>query len=151
VLVGTGRERDALRQLAGTLDISERVVFAGIHPDVTCFYAIADLFVLPSRSEGSSNVLLEAMMAQVPIVATSAGGNPEIVLHEATGLLVPVGDQAALAGAIARLLREPELASRFVSSALARAVSEFSVDRYRRRLAGLYAEALGKATVGPRA
>jgi glycosyltransferase involved in cell wall biosynthesis len=149
VLVGTGPERDALRQLAGMLGISERVVFAGFYPDVTGFYGIADLFVLPSRSEGSSNVLLEAMMAQVPIVATSAGGNPEIVRHEDTGLLVPVGDQAALASAIARLLRERQLASRFVSSAHARVTSEFSVDSYRRRLAGLYAEALGKATARP--
>jgi glycosyltransferase involved in cell wall biosynthesis len=145
VLVGIGPEQEALGRLARSLGISERVVLAGFHPDVTRFFAIADVFVLPSHSEGSSNVLLEAMMARVPIAATSAGGNPEIVLHENTGLLAPVGDPQALAGAIARLLREPDLASRFADSASARAAREFSIECYQRRLSGFYAEALGKA------
>jgi len=145
VIVGFGPERNALGELARSLGIGEQVVFAGFHPDVSAFYAIADLFVLPSHSEGSSNVLLEAMMAGVPIVATDAGGNPEIVTHEETGLLVPVGDQAALARAVSRVLHEPLLTSRLVESARARAASEFSEDHYRRRLVGFYAEALGGA------
>ena len=79
------------------------------------FYAIADVVVLPSHSEGSSNVLLEAMMAGVPIVATTAGGIPEMVVD---GLVAAAG---------------------------ARARHEFSPDRYRRLLLGFYAEALGTA------
>lgn len=145
VIVGLGPERDLLSGLARSLGISQQVVFAGFHRDVSLFYSIADVFVLPSHSEGSSNVLLEAMMAGVPIVATNAGGNPEIVLHEETGLLVPVGDQAPLADAIRRLLQEPRFAWRLAESARARATSEFSEDRYRHRLAGFYAEALGKS------
>jgi glycosyltransferase involved in cell wall biosynthesis len=151
VIVGFGPEREALATLARTLGIDQQVVFAGFHADVSRYYAVANLFVLPSHSEGSSNVLLESMMAGVPIVATRAGGNPEIVLHEDTGLLVPVSDHSALAGAIARLLQEPELASRLVKAAHARAASEFSVDRYRQRLAGFYAEALGKVATSPAA
>jgi glycosyltransferase involved in cell wall biosynthesis len=148
VLVGIGPERDVLGRLAHSLSISERVVFAGFHADVSRFFAIADVFVLPSHSEGSSNVLLEAMMARVPIAATSAGGNPEIVLDEDTGLLVPPGDPCRLTAAIARLLRKPDLASRLADTALTRAASEFSVERYQRRLVGFYAEALGKAKAG---
>jgi glycosyltransferase involved in cell wall biosynthesis len=148
VLVGIGPERDTLARLAGSLGISERVVFAGFHADVTRFFAIADLFTLPSHSEGSSNVLLEAMMARVPIAATNAGGNAEIVLDEDTGLLVPVGDPAGFAAAIVRLLSEPELASRLAGAALVRAAGEFSVERYQQRLTGFYAEALGRATDG---
>lgn len=144
VLIGFGPERDALGRLAQSLGISDRIVFAGFHPDVTRFYAIAEVYVLPSHSEGSSNVLLEAMMAGTPIVATNAGGNPEIVLDEQTGLLVPVRDPQALAGAIRRLLSEPDLAERLADRASSRAASEFSVDRYRRRLSGFYAEALGR-------
>jgi glycosyltransferase involved in cell wall biosynthesis len=144
VLVGVGPEQGALERLAASLKISGRVVFAGFQRDVTHFYAIAHLFVLPSHSEGSSNVLLEAMMAGVPIVATRAGGTPEIVLDEDTGLLVPIRDPHALAGAIARLLHEPDLAARLAYSASARAVQEFSLDRYKRRLVGFYADALGK-------
>jgi glycosyltransferase involved in cell wall biosynthesis len=149
VLVGIGPEREALETLADSLGLGKRIVFAGFHADVSSFYAIADLFVLPSRSEGSSNVLLEAMMAGVPIVATSAGGNPEIVLNEQTGLLTPVDDPAALAGAMGRVLGEPTLASRFAEAALSRAVNEFSLDRYRRRLVGFYAEALQTALPFP--
>ena len=146
VLVGAGPERDALARLAASLEISDRVVFAGFHPDVACFYAIADVFVLPSHSEGSSNVLLEAMMARVPIVATNAGGNAEIVLHENTGLLAPIGDAQGLAAAMARLLKDPGLAERFAATAAARAAQEFSVERYQSRLAGFYAEALGRGS-----
>jgi glycosyltransferase involved in cell wall biosynthesis len=146
VLVGMGPEREPLGQLADSLGIAQHVVFAGFHADVSSFYAIADLFALPSRSEGSSNVLLEAMMAKVPIVATSAGGNPEIVVQNTTGLLAPVDDATALANAMTRVLSEPALASALVSAAFDRAVNEFSLDRYRRRLVGIYAEALGSAT-----
>lgn len=145
VVVGIGPERDPLGQLARSLGISECVVFAGFNADVARFFAIADVFILPSHSEGSSNVLLEAMMAKVPIVATRGGGNPEIVLDEETGLLVPVGDSRRLAAATVRLLSEPKLAARLADAAFARATCEFSVERYQQRLSGFYAEALGRA------
>jgi glycosyltransferase involved in cell wall biosynthesis len=143
VLVGIGPEQSALGRLARALGLAERVLFAGFHPEVAEFFAIADVFALPSHSEGSSNVLLEAMMAKVPVVATRAGGNPEILPGETAGLLVPVGDAPALAGAIERLLREPDLASHRANAAFARAADEFSLEHYQRRLAGFYAEALG--------
>jgi glycosyltransferase involved in cell wall biosynthesis len=143
VLVGVGPERDTLKRLVRSLGLSEHVLFAGAHADVRPFYATADVFVLPSLSEGSSNVLLEAMAAKIPIATTKAGGNPEIILHDETGLLVPIGDSQALASAIARLLGEPDLALRFAEAAFVRAAREFSVDQYRRRLLGFYSEALG--------
>jgi glycosyltransferase involved in cell wall biosynthesis len=143
VLVGAGPERDSLGQLVQELGIGERVHFAGFHGDVRPFYAIADVFVLPSHSEGSSNVLLEAMMAKVPIAATRAGGNPEIVLEEETGLLAAIADPPGLARAIARLLEEPARASQLAAAGYARATHEFSVERYRHSLCSFYAEALG--------
>jgi glycosyltransferase involved in cell wall biosynthesis len=143
VLVGSGPDRGALEELASARGIAARVRFAGFHAEVSPFYAIADVLVLPSHSEGSSNVLLEAMAAGVPIVATTAGGNPEIVLDGQTGLLVRVGDLRGLAAAIALLLQERELVARLVDAAAARARREFSQNRYRRLLLGFYAEALG--------
>ena len=145
VLVGTGPNRHALEELARARGISARVRFAGFQADVSPFYAIADVLVLPSHSEGSSNVLLEAMMAGVPIVATAAGGNPEIVLDGQTGLVVRVGDLPGLAAAITRMLQERELVARLVDAAGVRARLEFSQDRYGRLLSGFYAEALGSA------
>jgi glycosyltransferase involved in cell wall biosynthesis len=147
VLVGAGPELDSLTRLARSLSLSERVIFAGSHPNVRPFYAAADVFALPSLSEGSSNVLLEAMAAKIPVAATRAGGNPEIILHNETGLLTPIGDTQQLASAIARLLEEPDLASRFAEAGFARAAHEFSVEQYRRRLLGFYTEALETGNV----
>jgi len=147
VLVGAGPDRDALEELARARGIAAHVRFAGFQADVSPFYAIADVFVLPSHSEGSSNVLLEAMMARVPIVATAAGGNPEIALDGQTGLLVRVGDLPGLAAAITRMLQERELVAQLVDAAGARVRHQFSQDRYARLLSGFYAEALGSADV----
>jgi glycosyltransferase involved in cell wall biosynthesis len=148
VFVGAGPERGTLMQLARSLGLGELVLFAGSHANVGRFYAAADVFVLPSLTEGSSNVLLEAMAARIPIVATKAGGNPEIILHDETGLLVPINDPHSLASAIARLLTEPELASRFAEAALARATHEFSVEKYRHHLLSFYTEALETSNLG---
>lgn len=142
ILVGEGPERKSLQELAGSLGIEERVIFAGYHPQVAAFYAIADVVVLPSLSEGSSNVLLEAMMAGLPIVATRVGGNPEIVIDEATGLLVSPGDPGALANALDRLLNDRSLAVRLGEAARSRVSAEFSPERYRERLLSFYEQAL---------
>lgn len=142
VLCGVGPEEAALEGAARSLGISERVVLAGFHANIAPFFSIADLFVLPSHLEGSANVLLEAMMAKLPIVASRAGGNPEIVLDGKTGLLVPIADPRALADAIERLLRDPDLGERLAVAARDRAAREFSPERYRQRLCEFYSEIL---------
>src|SRR5579859_4805161 len=86
------------------------------------------------------------MMARVPIVATSAGGNPEILRDGQSGLLVPIRNSLALASALDRLLEDHVLAQQLVDSAYARAVSDFSVERYRERLLSFYDEALAEGT-----
>jgi len=148
VFVGAGPEQENLVRLADSLGLGDFVVFAGSQADVAPFYSAADLFTLPSLTEGSSNVLLEAMAAKLPIVATNAGGNAEIVLHNETGLLVPIRDRDQLANAIARLLTDTGLASRIAEAAVTRAGSEFSVGQYRRRLLGFYVDALRAKNVG---
>ena len=145
LLVGAGPEQMALERLATTVGIRDQIVFAGHTSSVARFYSISDVFVLPSHSEGSSNVLLEAMMARIPIVATNAGGNSEIIFDGHSGLLVPIRDSPGLAYAIVRLLQDRALARRCVDSAYARAVSDFSVERYRTRLLSFYDEALAEA------
>lgn len=113
VLVGEGPERGPVeRRLAGA-GLSGTVVLAGHQADVRPFYAMADVFVLPSHSEGSPNALLEAMAAGNPVVATSVGGVPEIARHGETALLVERGNAEQMAGAIERLLEDTDLAMRF--------------------------------------
>jgi glycosyltransferase involved in cell wall biosynthesis len=119
-----------------------RVVFAGHTPDVRPYYAAADVLALPSHSEGSPNVLLEAMAAGLPVVATSVGGVPEIATDEENALLVPAHETAAFAHALARLLTDEGLADRLGRSAAAHAVSEFSPEAYARGLVRIYRQLL---------
>jgi len=110
VVVGDGPERGALEQRSAALGLSDSVLFAGQLANVAPYYGIADLFVLPSHSEGSPNVLLEAMAAGLPIVSTGVGGAVELVSDGDTALVVGCRDPRAMSLAIGRLLADPELA-----------------------------------------
>jgi glycosyltransferase involved in cell wall biosynthesis len=138
VLVGDGPERERLVSLAGRLGIADRVVFAGFRSDVQRFYGVATVFALPSHSEGSSNVIMEAMAARVPIAATAVGGNPEIVSDEETALLSRGRDPEGLARSLTRLLTDPMLVTRLTAAAHSRAMSRFSPERYRQTLLEIY-------------
>jgi glycosyltransferase involved in cell wall biosynthesis len=143
ILLGSGPDLHRLQALAHALGVAGRVLFVGFRAEVAPFYGIASVFALPSLTEGSSNVLLEAMAAGMPIVATRVGGNPEIALCDETALLVPAADPAALAEALVRLLTDRGLSSRLGAAAQARATAEFSEHRYRQALSSVYAEAIG--------
>ena len=106
-IAGDGPERPALEQLAASLGVDKQVRFLGEIQDVADLLGKASLFVLPSRTEGISLTILEAMASGLPVVATSVGGNPEVVIHEKTGILVPAGDPEVLAGNLLWLARHP--------------------------------------------
>ncbi len=144
VLVGDGPERENLTRQAAALGISSAVVFAGQVADVNPFYAMASLFVLPSHSEGSPNVLLEALAAGVPIVATEVGGVPEVITDETNGLLVPPASPEALAQTIGRALSEPAALERWTAAGRARIEKEFTPEAYRRRLFEIYRRVCGR-------
>jgi glycosyltransferase involved in cell wall biosynthesis len=146
IVVGDGPEKERLQRLAAARGMTDRVVFAGFHQKIQDYYAIADVFVLPSHSEGSSNVLLEAMAARVPIAATRVGGTPEIVADGETALLTGDADPAALARSLQRLLAEQNFAARLANAAFDRAVSQFSPARYHRALLSIYSDALTRDT-----
>ena len=111
LLVGDGPERCRLQRLSSELGLDEVVRFVGFRENVRPFFAVADLFVLPSHSEGSPNALLEALDAGVAIVATSVGGVPEIVKNQVSALLVPECDIPSLAGAMVEMVNRPALRS----------------------------------------
>ena len=137
VLVGRdlesgGRYEDILRALGG------RVVLAGYRSDVPALLAGCDVFCLPSRAEGMPLVVLEAMAQGKPVVATAVGGTPELVVDGETGLLVPPDDAEALAGALGRLLSDPELAQRMGAAGRARVERDFSLAASTARVLALY-------------
>jgi glycosyltransferase involved in cell wall biosynthesis len=111
VLAGNGPERANLETLATELGISDQVIFPGEVDDVPALLAAADILAHPSRSEGLSNTILEAMAEGIPVVACPVGATPEIIDDGRSGLLVPVGEPQALAAALGRLLGDAALRS----------------------------------------
>ena len=140
VLVGDGPERARLEEQVDNLNLRECICFTGHQPDPLPFYALADIFVLPSLSEGSPNVLLEAMMAKTPAVVSAVGGVPEMVEHERSALLIPPADPAALANALAKLIDDPALAQSLAENANADARERHSPQAYCSKLVAIYRE-----------
>lgn len=143
LIVGEGPELEALRAVSHGSGLAERIIFAGQVADVRPYYDIASVFVLPSHSEGSPNVLLEAMAARVPVVATEVGGVPEVVNSEETALLAPAAQPATLAAAIARVLQDSDLAARLCGAA-ALVVKNHSPEQYVEAIISIYAGAISK-------
>ena len=108
VIAGDGPERRSLEKLARDLGVEERVTFLGARSDIPALLRASDLFVLPSRYEGFPLALLEAMAAEVAVVATRIAGVDELVVDGETGYLVEAGDSAALGSAITSLLADPD-------------------------------------------
>jgi len=111
VLAGDGPERKRLARLAGKLGIARRVDFRGEvpHEQVPAVLAQLDIFVLPSRAEGFGVAALEAAAMELPVVASDVHGLPDVVDDGRSGLLVPPGDVAGLAGALDRLVADAGL------------------------------------------
>jgi glycosyltransferase involved in cell wall biosynthesis len=128
LLVGDGELRGRLEEQAGMLGLAPRVRFLGVRPDVAEILGVCDLFVLASKSEAASLSIMEAMSAELPVVATAVGGNPEIVLDGRTGLLVPRGDAQAMAAAVLQLLDRPAHALAMGEAGRARARERYRLD-----------------------
>ena len=112
LIVGEGPARLKLELYAQSKGYGQAAIFTGVRLDVPKILQETTLSVLPSLSEGLSNVLIESMAAGLPVVATRVGGNPEIVDDGSTGFLVPPRDADALAKAMLQLLSDPETAAR---------------------------------------
>ena len=140
-IAGRGGEEPALRARAAALGIAHRVHLLGFRSDIGGLLAAANAFVLPSLSEGLPLALLEAMFSGLPIVATDVG-EVRAVLEPDAGIVVPPADAAALAAAIARIMRDPDEAARLGKNAERRAAADFHFDRTLERYAALYAERL---------
>ncbi len=141
ILVGDGGEMHTLR--AAAADLSDRVLFTGHVEDPWPYYCMADVFTLPSYSEGSPLALFEAMSAALPIVASSVGGIPETLSDEASALLVRPGNTDELAAALERVLRDNTWAANL--GRRARSVAEqFTPERYTQRRIAIYESLLAK-------
>jgi glycosyltransferase involved in cell wall biosynthesis len=139
LVVGDGGEHERLQRLATPLE--NRITFVGHQTDTWPYYFLADMFVLPSLSEGSPLVILEAMAAGLPIVATTVGGVPELLTDNKTALLTSPADPQALARAMALLLMNPALRQSLGAAAQSASESHTPL-RYATALHALYADPL---------
>jgi glycosyltransferase involved in cell wall biosynthesis len=144
IIAGEGELRPALERQIRDHHLEKHVFLAGFRPDVLGLHKAFDVFVLSSITEGLGTSLLDAMACGKPVVATAAGGIPEVVADGETGILVAPRDDRALAAAIVRLLRDPAVRARMGQAGLARVRQRFSAGRmvhetmlvYQRLLAG---------------
>lgn len=142
LIVGEGPERANLERTARSSGYIDQIIFVGQVANVQPYYALSDVFVLPSHSEGSPNVLLEAMAAEVPVVATAVGGVPEIVVNEESALLVAPKNPQAFGTAILRILQDSALRRRLSTAASALVEREYSAEQYARNLIEIYQEVI---------
>ncbi len=149
-LVGNG-DRDRWRERAASLGLASRVAIPGWLPgeEARAMLASADALILPARQEAMPMVILEAMAAGVAVVSTPVGEIAETVLDGTTGLLVPPGDEAALAGAISRLLASPAERVWLGRQGQRRHRALFDLDTYAERLGAIYARVLPNRVAAP--
>ena len=138
LIVGDGPERGAIERIAAANGVREQVVLAGYAADVAPYYAAADIAVLASVTEGSPNALLEAMAANLPVVATAVGGIPEIVSDHETAILVPAGGVEALAQGLREVLTDEIAAREMAARARSLIVSSFTPQARMQRLCEIY-------------
>ncbi len=129
VIAGEGELRESLERAIKENRLEKHVMLAGFRPDVLSLHKAFDIFVMSSVTEGLGTSLLDAMAAGKPIVATTAGGIPEVVVDGETGFLVPPRDHQAMADALVKLLKDPELRKKMGHAGLVRARRKFSADR----------------------
>lgn len=143
LVLGDGPERAALSARAARPDLAGSVRFLGLRSDVRAVLPAADLYVNSSISEGISITILEAMAAGVPVVATSAGGTPEVLADGSAGVLVPVRNPVRLAQAMISLAADPGARANLATLGRRRVESSFTIQRMVAEYARLYHRLIG--------
>lgn len=137
-LWGDGPLASILKARSDALGLSRRVTFAGHVDDVSRRLRDVDIFVLPSRAEGNSNAVLEAMAAGLPVVSSRVGGTPMLVGEEGADFLCEPGDVASLISMLRRLIESPELRSTLGAAMRRRVETHFEIERVARTYASAY-------------
>lgn len=148
LIIGDGPERAALERFRNQVQLQRRVHFVGHRDDVPQLIEHLDVLWLASGYEGLPNILMEAMAAGVPVVATDIPGNRQLVTHGSTGFLVPVGDRAALAKFAFQILENPDQNTTLRENARREMLDKFPVDKMVDAHAALYRELLATCSRG---
>jgi glycosyltransferase involved in cell wall biosynthesis len=146
IIAGDGFERPVLEELARTLGIADKTKFLGwvANKELPRYFRGCSVSVIPSLEEGFGIPAAEAMGCEIPVVATDAGGLPEVVENGVTGYVVPKADAAALAHAIDRLLADDALRSKMGEAGRIRAIERFDWDLSVKKFEAVYTSVLKK-------
>jgi len=139
ILVGSGEEEEKLKTLA-----DESVIFTGSINDLLLYYQTSDVFVMPSRTEGLSNSMLEAMACGLPVIAARVGAAPEVIIHGQSGLLVNPGNSQELLDALNLLHLDLKSRLRIGTNGIERVSKEYPLEKTVTALVSLYSELLNK-------
>ena len=149
LIIGDGPRRAELLSEIKRHGLEQTVELVGERDDIAELLSTADIFVLSSASEGMPISIIEAMAAELPVVATAVGGIPELIVDGETGFLVPARDSSALAHALGCLVADPALRRRQGKAARARAEREFDLPAFRRAHIALYSSLLSARGIAP--
>ena len=139
LIIGSGREEAALKDLAVSLGLESRVIFTGAaYMDIPLYLACMDIFVLPSIEEGLGLALLEAMSLGRPCVASATGGIKDVVNNGVNGILTPVGDSGSIANAVLKIINDKDLAKNMSENARDFVKSRFSIEAMADNMIDLY-------------
>ncbi|HVP36425.1 MAG TPA: glycosyltransferase family 4 protein [Terriglobales bacterium] len=142
LIVGEGPDEKKLKDFCALKQLDHKVIFTGYQKDIASIYKSLDLVVLPSLSEGMPNVALESMLLGKPVIGTNAGGTPEVIADEMTGLLVPPEDPPSLARAMLELLNDEKKMKIFSEKGRDWVLENFSLEKRAKRLVELYRKLL---------
>ena len=142
IIVGEGELEASLKGLSRSLGVEKEVLFPGFRPDIASFLSIFSVFVMPSHQEGLGTAVLDALANRLPVVATTAGGIPEMVTDGVNGLLVSPKDPLALADRIVALLSDLKRADALGAAGFRTVLRDFSVETMVEKTREIYEEVL---------
>lgn len=144
LIIGKGPSKNNLENQVKFLNLQNHVIFCDYVENIADAYQVFNLIVLPSLTEGLPAVLLEAMALRIPVVATRVGGVPEIIEDSISGILVPSQNPQALAEAIIKIYKNPEITSKMTNNARSRFEKYFTINETACRYEKIYEELLEK-------
>jgi len=148
-LVGDGPDRELVERRASEIGVSRHTLFLGYQREIGPYYSLFDVLLLTSGNEGTPAVAIEALAAGTPVVTTDVGGVSDVVADGVDGILVADGDIEAVADALERLARDPELARGMGAAGSRRVADRYRVERLVDDVDALYRELLGAAGLPP--
>lgn len=143
IIFGTGPMEQEIKEYAAEIGVVEHVVFAGFVSNIPEVLHQLDVFLMTSKTEGLGSSILDAFACRVPVVATRAGGIPEVVIHMKTGILADVRDAVGLAGGVEKALADPALTEQLTSAAYRHLMEGFTKERMALETIKVYGEVTG--------